>query len=141
MLTIKRIDKQDLVRFIPIEIQRGYDIEAIADFVVYGNEPHFYAFYDGENPVLLIGLKEKWPRVFDSFTIFSVYWKPAHYKDVLKKARAYLLDLDYDRIEHMVHCDRPWTEKMANAFGFSYCATLRKYANGKDYKLYEVVNG
>lgn len=140
MLILEPITNRHLQEFVPIKGQEQ-ELETLRELFYDRNEPHQFCLLNGQEPVLLLGMKEKWVRVFDTYTVFSPSWKPVYYKSVIRAAKGYFRFLEYDRIEHLTHCDRPWTDKMAKAFGFEYAATLRKYINGKDYKLYEMVNG
>ena len=138
MLQLKYLTDADLELFIPIDIQEN-EFEMIVDSFYNKRKGKMFIFENDGVPVLIIGMFEKWDRVYDTITIFSKYWKPSFYKTVIKKAKDYFAIIDCDRIEHMVNCERPWTCKMAELFGFKYVATFRKYYNGIDYKLYEIV--
>lgn len=138
MLILEWLDRRHLLDFSPME---GQEEEYITVCDYYWNNPSSLAFCfsDKNGPVLMIGLEEKWEKVYDTFTIFSRNWKPVYYKDAIREARNFFKDFRCDRIEHLVRTDRPWTDKMAKMFGFEYNCTLHKYINGQDYKLYEVV--
>lgn len=138
MLTIDKIKNEHLIAFIPLDGQEE-EFETLFEIYYNSNEPHGFCFLKDGIPVLLIGLKQKWHRVFDTFTVFSKSWKPVYYKTVVKESNSYFRKLDCDRIEHLIRCDRPWTDKMAKLFGFKYNTTFHKYCNGQDFKLYEVV--
>lgn len=138
MLQLKYLTDEDIVKFDPIDIQSD-EFQMMVDSFYGKRKGKMFVFESDGVPVLIIGLFEKWSRVFDSITIFSKKWKPVYYKSVIRKAKDYYTKIDCDRIEHMVNCERPWTCKMALAFGFEYVATFRKYYNGIDYKLYEIV--
>lgn len=125
---------------VPLEGQED-EFQTLVELFYNRNEMHNFCFVDDETPVLMVGLKEKWANVYDSYTVFSPTWNPVFYKKVIRIAKGYLDKLDYDRIEHLAHCDRPWTDRMLKAFGFQYNTTLENYIGGKDFKLYEIVNG
>lgn len=141
MLTLDSLTDKDLRDFFPIPLQKE-EFETIRD-LFYGKEKsNIFVFKDTDGvPVLITGVMEKWPRVYDTATVYSAAWRPVYFKHVLKKAKLFFSSFDCDRIEHMVHCDRPWTDKLAQAFGFKFNTVVRKAYNGKDFKLYEIVNG
>lgn len=138
MLMIEPLQNKHFHKFSPIAIQER-EFEAICDIFYNKNDMHNFCFLHNGMPVLIVGLKEKWDKVFDSYTIFSTEWKPIYYKQVIKAVKFYLGKLDYDRIEHLCHIDREWTCKMIEMFGFEFVARLRKYIGGQDRLLYEVV--
>lgn len=138
MLTIEPLTKEHLLSFQPIDGQEE-EFKTLCEISYPRPEMHNFAVLNDDELVLLVGMKEKWAGVFDTYTVFADGWKPVFYKTLTRVAKGYFDYLDYDRIEHLVKCDRPWTDKMARMFGFKYVATLRKYINGRDYKLYEVV--
>lgn len=138
MLTHKVITKEDLVEFVPLPYQYE-EYQTVIDILDAGLLPDAHMFYDNGIPVAIVSVYEKWPKVFDTMTVFSIAWTPKCFKYVIKYAKAYIDNMDYDRIEHIVRCNRPWTDKMARAFGFKFCALMRKYYAGQDVKLYEIV--
>lgn len=140
MLTLDTATDMDLAAFVPMELQRA-EYATIKELFYGKPKDGIFVFRDGDSPMLIIGLMPKWPRVYDTATLYSVNWKPIYFRQVIKKAKEFFLFFDYDRIEHMIHCDRPWTDKMIEAFGFTYNTTIRKAYGGKDFKLYEIVNG
>lgn len=140
MLTLNLLEDKDLVEFCPIALQ-AQEYETIKEIYYEKDKSGIFVFRYQDTPILIIGLMQKWPRVYDTATLYSEKWKPVYFKEVIKKAKEFILSFDYDRIEHMVHCDRPWTDKMVKAFGFTYNTTIRKAYGGKDFKLYEIVNG
>ena len=140
MLTIEPLDKSHLLSFRPM-VGQEQEFQTLCDINYPRPEIHNFCVMNDDDMVLLIGMKEKWAGVYDTYTVFSDGWKPVYYKTLVRVVKGYFEHLDYDRIEHLVRCDRPWTDKMARMFGFEYNTTFRKYAHGRDYKLYEVVNG
>lgn len=138
MLTLEPIDNHHLMAFTPLDIQ-AEEFETVCQILYGKNDMHNFCFLSSGVPVLLIGMREKWEKVYDTYTIFSPAWRPAYYKSVARAAKGYFERLDYDRIEHLCHCDREWTGKMAELFGFKRGPLLRKYVNGKDYQMYEIV--
>lgn len=140
MLTIEPLEKKHLLSFVPIKGQEE-EFQTLCEITFGKHEMHNFCALDDNGMVLLFGMKEKWAGVYDTYTIFSDLWRPVYYKTMSRVAKGYFDYLDYDRIEHLVKCSRPWTDKIAEIFGFEYRTTLRKYINGNDYKLYEIVNG
>lgn len=138
MLTSRKTTDNDFLLFAPSPDQ--LDEFSMIREIFYGyDKENCLTVLDGDNPVLLIGMREKWHKVYDTFTIYSASWKPVYFKSFVKIAKDYFSNIDYDRIEHLISCDRPWTDKTARFFGFKYNTTFKKYINGKDYKLYEIV--
>lgn len=138
MLTVRYTTDQDYERFIADDSQKA-EFETVAEMFYGFQKPHCLTLLDNNEPVILIGMAEKWNRVYDTFTIYSKLWKPIYFRSFVKIAKEYFSKVDCDRIEHLISCDRPWTDKTARLFGFKYNCTLHKYINGKDYKLYEIV--
>lgn len=138
MLTSRVITDDDLTSFIPMDGQED-DFLNICDIFYQKPKGESLVVLDKEIPVLLIGMRERWHKVYDTFTIYSNSWKPIYFREFVKLAKDYFEKIDYDRIEHLISCDKPWTDKTAKFFGFTYNTTLLKYINSKDYKLYEIV--
>ncbi len=138
MLINKQLTDEHIEAFVPLEEQSA-DCETLYSLYYKKDKKGSFAIIADDEVVLIMGIREKWNNVYDTFTIFSPNWKPIYYREVLMQSKDYFSKLKYDRIEHLISCDRPWTDKMASMFGFTYAATLRKYINGKDYKLYEIV--
>lgn len=141
MLTLRPTSEYDFELFDVIDLQREeYRIFVEDHFDEMA--PHMFTFYYGDSPVLLIGIKEMWPMVFDSYTIFSKKWKPVHFRSVLSLTKKYLKFIEYDRIQHLVAESRPWTHKMAKFLGME-CETpngLKKYVGGQTRYMYVLVN-
>jgi len=141
MLTLRKVYKSDFDNFEPIDMQA---IEFLNYFAINFEEdqPHNFAFECDGEIVLLISLREMWPGVYDSFTIFSKHWRPVFYKSVSRAAKNYLKNINYDRIQHLVSCERPWTHKMAKMFGMK-CETpdgMDKYVSGEKRYMYAIVS-
>lgn len=117
MLMIKPADDEVFSSFIPVELQIK-DMEKTINFLYGKDLPHNYCFYDEDGDVLMTGLYEISPGVFDSYTIFSENWKPLYYKYATRFFKKYINHINYDIIFHVVKKDRPWTIKMVKMFGF-----------------------
>jgi len=140
MLTLRPTSEDDFELFNVIDLQRDEYSLFVTDHFD-DRLPHMFTFYCGSNPVLLIGIKEMWPMVFDSYTIFSKHWKPIHFRSVLSISKKYLKFIEYDRIQHLVDEERPWTHKMARFLGME-CETpngLKKYVGGETRYMYVLV--
>jgi len=97
---------------------------------------------DGD-PVLLFGVVEVWPRVFEIWTVFGKKWKKMMYADAREWLARYCDLLDFDRIQHTIRDDRPWMHRSIQFLGFT-CETdvpLRKYQDGHDCYMYSIVKG
>lgn len=139
MLTIEGLKKEHIDAMNCLDIQ-SWEFDEFKNNSLVFSAPHNYCFlFDGE-PVLIIGLFEKWPKCFGTYTFFSKNWNFIYYKTIVKVVKSYINYLEYDRIEHLISVDRPWTDRLVKIFGFEYNCTMRKYFNGKDYKLYEIVS-
>lgn len=139
MLTIEPLRKDHALSMVFRDDQKD-EVVFLMSALLGQNHEHAFCFLNDGEPVLIIGLCENWKKVFGSYTFFSKSWHPSFMITVVKASKKYLKNLEYDRIEHLVSCGRPWTDKMARLFGFRYVATLEKYINGENYKLYEIVN-
>lgn len=115
-LMIRMTLNNDFLDFSPTELQLK---EFMDVYIVFGKNIHQYTMLKKGEPVLLIGLNEFAPKNFEVYTIFSKNWKPVYYKDVINFTRQYVEKLDYDRIIHHVHEDRPWTIRMAEVLGLN----------------------
>lgn len=128
------------MEFIPIDEQRD-EFSAMCHLFYGKNEMHNFCLLKDDMPVLLVGMKEVWRGVYDTYILFSKSWKPLYYRPIIRAAKGYFDFLDYDRIQHLVRCERPWTHKMARAFGFVNETPdgMQKYMGGKDYFMYAIV--
>lgn len=141
MLTIERLKLAHFDVFEPIDIQ-ALETQNTIEFIKQTDIGiHNAAVFDNGKIVLIFGLFELWQGVFSSYTLFSKHWKPMYYRTVTRFFREYIKELDFDRIQHMVSCDRKWTHKMAKLFGFKNETPepLKKYMYGKDYYMYAIV--
>lgn len=141
MLTFEKLEPGHFNNFDPIDIQ-DQETKTTIDFVRDNDiGPHNVAVIADGKVVLIVGIFEIWDKVFSSYTLFSKHWKPIYYKYISAFFLSYLKYLDYDRIQHMVSCDRDWTHKMARFFGFKLETPMpmKKYMYGKDYYMYALV--
>lgn len=140
MLTLKTTKREDFFKFNVIDIQIE-ELNTLLEYHFNEKEPHMFTVFKDDTPVLLIGLKEMWPMVFDSYTVFSKEWKYMYFRHVLRMAKKYLKYIKYDRIQHLVSEKRDWTHKMANLFEMT-CETpngMKKYVGGQTRYLYVLV--
>lgn len=138
MLTLEPTTNKHLEQFVPLDMQEG-EFNTLCELLYNKQEKHnFCILFDGV-PILLLGMKEKWDKVYDTYTVFSPEWKASYYKYIVRLTKKYFAHLDYDRIEHLCRCERVWTSKMAKLFGFQEGPLMKKYINGNDYKLFEIV--
>lgn len=133
MLIIKT-NKKHLEMFNPIDIQ----LKEYLDLFCMEPDVSFTVIVDSE-PVLIFGLYNNRPNVYYAFTVFSAGWKPKYYKHIIKWSKLFFEKFSFERIEHLISCDRPWAHKMIKLFGFTCEGILRKYSEGKDYYMYAVV--
>lgn len=92
----------------------------IKDVMSGGLPPHQAAFlYDGI-PVLLVGIVPDESGMYWSWTLFSDSFKPRYYRKIIRYCNLYRTHLEFGQIYHIISKTRPWTRRMARAFGFIY---------------------
>jgi len=141
MLTLRAINNSDFETFSPIDIQSKEFLDFFAGFYK-PEDPHNFAVVFNGNIVLLIGMREMWPGVFDTYTLFSKHWKPVYFKTISRLVKKYIAEMKYDRIQHLVSCNRSWTHKMVKLFGFKNETPdgMDKYIGGEKRYMYAIVS-
>lgn len=117
-LTIEPLTLDILASFKEARIHNGKEdtLEAFKD----GLPPHQAVVLSNGVPVLLTGVVEHQDGLFWSYTLFSEEWKPQYYRFIIRYFKWYTKVLDFEEICHIIDKNKPWTRKMAAAFGFEY---------------------